>query len=121
MCVTDRAITIITDIYATADRLSGVNEQPYSYDNSGNLLSDGVYTYTYDTANRLTQMADGLSTIEYRYNGDGVRVAEIVDGLRTDFGQDIAALAPGLDRPAGRVNGPLFARPGPDWRTGERK
>ncbi len=26
----------------------------YTYDDNGNLLSDGVYSYTYDVANRLT-------------------------------------------------------------------
>ena len=25
----------------------------YTYDNNGNLLNDGVNTYTYDSANRL--------------------------------------------------------------------
>ncbi len=99
MSATDRATTLITYTYDLANRLSQVNDQLYSYDLNGNLLHDGVYTYTYDTADRAKasiglQLVDGLSTIEYRYNGDGVRTAEIVDGLRADFVQDIAAPLP---------------------------
>jgi RHS repeat-associated protein len=66
----------------------------YSYDNNGNLLSDGDYTYNYDTANRLTLVADGISSVSYLYNGDGARVAQIEDGLRTDYVQDVALPLP---------------------------
>lgn len=64
----------------------------FSYDNNGNLLDDGQYAYTYDTANRLVGVDDGVSTMSYVYNGDGVRVAQIVDGLRTDYVQDPSAM-----------------------------
>jgi RHS repeat-associated protein len=87
-------VQVYTYTYDAANRLTQVNDQPYSYDDNGNLLADGVYTYTYDTANRLTQLQDGVSTVDYIYNGDGVRVAEIVDGLRTDFVQDVASPLP---------------------------
>ncbi len=66
----------------------------YTYDDNGNLLSDGVYSYTYDVANRLTQVTDGSFTSEYVYNGDGVRVASIADGQRIDYVQDVAAALP---------------------------
>ncbi|MCP4362682.1 MAG: PKD domain-containing protein, partial [Chloroflexi bacterium] len=81
---------VATYTYDAANRLSQVNDQLYSYDNNGNLLNDGRFTYSYDSANRLSQLDDGVSTLDYLYNGDGVRVATIKDGLRTDFVQDVA-------------------------------
>jgi RHS repeat-associated protein len=60
------------------------------------LLDDGLFSYTYDTANRLTQVVSDTLTTEYIYNGDGVRIAQIQDGLRTDYVQDIAAILPQL-------------------------
>lgn len=81
-------------VYDVANRLIQMGSQVYTYDNNGNLLGDGDYTYTYDTANRLTRLDDGISTIDYNYNGDGVRVAQTVDGIRTDYVQDIARPLP---------------------------
>ncbi|MCQ3979337.1 MAG: hypothetical protein DPW09_38445 [Anaerolineae bacterium] len=66
----------------------------YSYDDNGNLLNDGLFSYTYDSANRLTQVVSGTLTTAYVYNGDGVRVAQIQDGVRTDYVQDVAASLP---------------------------
>jgi RHS repeat-associated protein len=92
--------TVMTYTYDLANRLVQTHDlveavlANYAYDNNGNLLDDGEYTYSYDTANRLTGLADGVSTMSYVYNGDGVRVAQIVDGLRTDYVQDIASPLP---------------------------
>ena len=51
---------------------------------------------SFTAANRLNQLSDGLSTVEYRYNGDGVRVAQIADGIRTDYVQDVSLPLPQL-------------------------
>ena len=63
----------------------------YSYDAYGNLTSDGVKTYTYDTENRLVSVTDGASTTSYAYNGDGDRVSQTVDGVTTSYVIDSAA------------------------------
>lgn len=44
--------------------------------------------------------------MQYEYNGDGVRIAQIVDGLRTDYVQDVAAGLPQVltTRQGGTVN-----------------
>jgi RHS repeat-associated protein len=57
----------------------------YTYDSYGNLTSDGVNTYTYDDAMRLTSVGDGLTTTTYTYNGDGDRVGQTVN----DGGGDV--------------------------------
>jgi RHS repeat-associated protein len=50
---------------STSNRLSGL-----SYDTAGNVLSDGMHTYTYNAENQLTSAAG----VNYTYDGDGKRV-----------------------------------------------
>lgn len=51
----------------------------------GNLLSDGARTFTYDGANRLTQVVSGTLTTQFTYNGDGGRVTKTVGGTQTRY------------------------------------
>ena len=44
---------------------------------------DGVRSYTYDHANRLTQVAEGSLTTQFAYNGDGVPTSKTVTGDMT--------------------------------------
>ncbi len=91
---TDPLGEVTTYTYDAANRLTAVNGVPHTYDNNGNLLSDGAYTYAYDSANRLKQLSGGFSITNYAYNGDGVRVLESLDGIDTTFVQDVAAALP---------------------------
>jgi RHS repeat-associated protein len=59
----------------------------WSYDAAGNLLSDGSSTSTYDALGRMTSR----SGTGYRYNGDGVLVAQIAAGNTTRYTQDLVA------------------------------
>jgi RHS repeat-associated protein len=52
-----------------------------SYDAAGNLLNDGVHTYTYDAENRIKKV-DGATA--YVYDGAGQRVRKLV-GENTRF------------------------------------
>jgi YD repeat-containing protein len=58
--------------------------------NNGNLLSDGVNAYAYDSANRLISVT-GNSTSEYAYNGLGDRLQQTVDGVPTNYTLDLNA------------------------------
>ena len=87
-------------LLAIEKRVDGVLTEriDYTYDNNGNQLktlrtpySSGtagtavtVLDNTYDLRNQLirTVTADG-TTVENVYNGDGLRVEKIVDGVRT--------------------------------------
>jgi RHS repeat-associated protein len=63
--------------YDIANRLADVNGVAYTYDDNGNLLSDGANEYTYDPANRLTAVTSGQSTVtSYQYNGLGDRLSQ---------------------------------------------
>ncbi len=69
--------------------MTRVNEIEYTWDNNGNLLSDGVRQYSYDAANRLTSVAEGTNLTSFTYNGDGARVAQTVNGVTTGYVLDV--------------------------------
>jgi RHS repeat-associated protein len=79
--------------YDAANRLTQVDGQSYTWDNNGNLLSDGSRTFTYDTENRLTSVVSGAVTTTFEYNGDGDRYAQTVNGITTDYVLDPVGLA----------------------------
>ena len=51
-------------------------------------------SYTYDRANRLTQVSEGSLSTQFAYNGDGVRVLKTSGGGTTRYIQDLAATLP---------------------------
>ena len=56
-------------------------EAALTYDDNGNLTSDGDFEYEYDVFNRLakvTQAADDSTIAEYVYDGTGRRVLKTV-------------------------------------------
>jgi hypothetical protein len=80
--------------------ISGAGGVEYIWDDNGNtstssvqrLLSDGMNTYTYDTANRLSTIAAGQqSQIENRYSGLGDRLSQTVNGNTTTYTLDLNA------------------------------
>ena len=66
--------------YDLANRLASVDSVPYSYDNNGNLLSDGVNSYVYDSAREASRRGNRLisvnGTTTYSYNGLGDRLTQ---------------------------------------------
>jgi len=57
----------------------------YSYDDNGNLISDGTNSYQYDYENRLNQVTTSTDTITYKYDGFGRRIEKNVSGQITKF------------------------------------
>ncbi len=82
---------IITYAYDAANRLTNVDGVAYTWDNNGNLLSDGSKTYTYTQANRLIAVSDQQSAFSFVYNGDGARVKQVADGHGITYTLDLAA------------------------------
>ncbi len=72
--------------YDNANRLTSVNGVTYTWDNNGNLLSDGVNTYGYDQANRLISV-NGQTT--FAYNGVGDRLRQTVNSTITNYTLDL--------------------------------
>jgi RHS repeat-associated protein len=82
------------DTYDAANRLTSVGGVVYAWDANGNLTSDGVRSYSYSPANRLTEVTQGSVTTQYAYNGDGVRTSKTVAGDTTEYGLDLLATLP---------------------------
>ncbi len=79
--------------YDEDNRLIQVGDEIFLYDKRGNLrkkvLPTKTQEYTYDYENRLIRYADGVRTVEYEYNGDGIRISKTVDGEKTIFINDV--------------------------------
>jgi len=58
-----------------SEHLLSVDSTAYTWDNNGNLLNDGVNTYAYDSANRLTAIS-GQQTATFYCNGLGDRLSQ---------------------------------------------
>ena len=70
-------------VYDAANRLTSVDSVPYTWDNNGNLLNDGVNTYAYDSANRLISVSNQSTVSSYQYNGLGDRLTQSAAGGNT--------------------------------------
>jgi RHS repeat-associated protein len=63
----------------------------HTWDNNGNLLSDGTSTYTYDKANRLSSVTQGSDTYSFTYNGLGDRLQQTINAQTTNYTLDLNA------------------------------
>ncbi len=57
---------------------ASLHNRSYQYDANGNLLSDGVRTFTYDENNRPISILNSLDETRFVYDGDGARVKKIL-------------------------------------------
>jgi RHS repeat-associated protein len=80
-----------TYTYDSANRLTGVNGASYTWDNDGNLLSDGTSSYEYDPMNHLTQLVNGNDAYKFNYDSQGNRVGQAVNGAWTYYDLDLNA------------------------------
>jgi RHS repeat-associated protein len=65
---------------------------PYQYDAAGNLINDGLYTYSYDAENRLVTVNPGSSPrYTYYYDAEGRRVGRYGNtGLGVEYLPDLS-------------------------------
>jgi RHS repeat-associated protein len=78
--------------YDAANQLTsaqqGSTSWQYTYDANGSLISDGVKTYTYDSANWLVEVSDQLSVTSLHYNGLGQRLSMDAAGVIAHYVMD---------------------------------
>ena len=90
------------------------NDEVFYYDRKGNLVSRSrpgrTVLYAYDAQNRLIQVVDNTHITQFLYDGDGNRVAKIVDGVRMDYVTDI-------NRPISQVLQEINAQTGSPSKT----
>jgi RHS repeat-associated protein len=104
------------------NQYSSVSGTAYTYDKRGNLTKDGVWTYSYDTENRLVSASKTGTTVTYAYDALDRRLSKTVNvnGISTStswasFGnQELAeyvggsltrrfVYGPGLDDPVAAI------------------
>jgi RHS repeat-associated protein len=76
-------------VYDIANRLIEVDGVSYTWDANGNLLSDGMRAYSYNHANRLLGVSQGVDTYAFGYNGIGDRLQQVVNGAPTSYTLDL--------------------------------
>jgi YD repeat-containing protein len=101
MTETSGGTTKVTDYFYDNDsrllstKVNNVSDETFSYDAQGNLIqrvraSDNrQIDLFYDVEGRLVRHFDGKDNVQFVYNGSGVRVARVVNGVRTNFVNDL--------------------------------
>ncbi|MCD4687448.1 MAG: hypothetical protein K8S97_16075 [Anaerolineae bacterium] len=94
----DGGTPTVTNYTNAANQVTNIG---FAYDDNGNLTNDGTYTYTWDRANRLTQVSDAVTTEQYGYDYDGLgnRIAQQYSQTNPQMGwveQYLLDLQPGL-------------------------
>jgi YD repeat-containing protein len=86
--------TVTTYSYDAGNRLVNAGGVAYTWDDLGRLANDATYTYTWDGAGRLITVTNGVTTVGFRYDGDGNRLARIVNGTLTTHTLDVGLALP---------------------------
>lgn len=103
----------ITYEYDEENCLRKAGDIAYEYDLAGNLIKKTSLghkaTYDYDFENRLISYSDESKKVLFEYDGDGNRISKTVNGVRTEYINDLVA-------PVSQV---LLKRVEGNWRKGE--
>ena len=67
------------------DLLTSYDGRSFQYDEIGNLLSDGKWTYTWSKGRQLVSMTKPGSTLTFTYDADGNRITKTVNGTTTTY------------------------------------
>ena len=83
------ALDTITYGYADSrgwgDLLTSYDGRSFQYDEIGNLLSDGEWTYIWAKGRQLVSMTKPGSTLTFTYDADGNRTSKTVNGVTTTY------------------------------------
>ena len=83
------ALDTITYGYADSrgwgDLLTSYDGRSFQYDEIGNLLTDGEWTYTWAKGRQLASMTKPGSTLTFTYDADGNRTSKTVNGVTTSY------------------------------------
>jgi len=75
---TSGALTYPATFASTSNRMTQYASATVSEDAAGNITSLNGKTFSYDSANRLSQVVNSSSTVNFRYNGFGQRTTKLV-------------------------------------------
>ncbi len=71
--------------YNALNQLTQIGTATLTYDNNGNLTSDGTNTYTWNARNQLASMSGPGLTASFQYDASGNRVAKTINGVSTNY------------------------------------
>ena len=71
--------------YNAANQQVSFGGQTLAYDLNGNLVSDGVNSYTRDARNRLVAMSGPNLDASFQYDALGRRISKAINGVTTSF------------------------------------
>ena len=71
------------------NQVKGVTTTNLTYDQTGNTLTKGSLTFTYNQRGRLKSASKIGMNVEYEYNANGERVTKLVEGIKTHFIYDL--------------------------------
>src|SRR5262249_11565791 len=93
---TELPAAVASASYDANNRLINWNGTPFSYDDNGNLTSDGTTTYTWDARDRLASLSGGADA-SFQYDPLGRRTRKTIAGTTTQFLYDRVNVAQELD------------------------
>lgn len=70
--------------YDAANHITTSGGTAFSYDSNGNLISDGLTSYSWNARNQLTGLSGGISAA-FAYDASGQRRSKTVNGTTTQF------------------------------------
>ena len=65
-----------------SDLLTSYNGNTITYDQIGNTLSDGTWTYTWENGRQLAEQSNGATTVWYTYDANGQRLTKESGNLK---------------------------------------
>jgi RHS repeat-associated protein len=71
--------------YNSANQQTGFGGQTLTYDNNGNLTSDGTNTYTWNARNQLVSTSGAGLTANFSYDAGGRRISKTINGGTTSY------------------------------------
>ena len=80
--------TDVQAAYNTANQLIQFNSETLTYDENGNLVDDGTYSYNWDAQNRLVGMNGPGTSASFDYDAFGRRVSKTINSMTTDYHYD---------------------------------
>lgn len=89
----------------------------YVYDDSGNIVEDGKYTYSYDGCNRLVGVDEN---VKYEYNYENQRVSKVVEGTITYYIYNGHKLLGEYDYKGNAIKEYFYLNDAPSYRCNEK-
>jgi YD repeat-containing protein len=82
---TDLPTALGSTAYSDANQMTGFSTQSLTYDNNGNLTSDGSNTYTWNARNQLVAISGAGLSASFTYDAGGRRSSKTINGTTTSY------------------------------------